>query len=161
MTQEFDDLVRDFNALKQVVENLEQPEVTGAWADFTPTLYQNAVVASSVTEAKYFKNKNKINVIVSIQSTAAAVAPGFAVTVLFPTTLTPANGGTPLPLGTFTVWDKSFGWYFGFAFYAGVVSGLTGIRGTAHNANNHIGVVPNFALANTDEIGLNLTYRIA
>lgn len=130
------------------------------WRTFTPVLYQNGVIAHTVGEAIYYADDAKVHVSCSVTATAPGSV-GTVVSIILPTFLAPNNYGTPLPLGNFVVWDKSVGWYHGFAHTAGPLSGGYAIHGTVHNAGNHIGVSPNFAIASADEVAINITYRLA
>lgn len=113
--------------------------------DWTPTVYQGQSVTVTIGSAKYICIGNLCF------ATARLTVTGSGITdnqIRF--------GGlpqTPLVgcLGEVIILDQGTAWYTGLVYYSGSV-----IVAYAHNTGDAIGKQPNFGLANTDNIMMNL-----
>lgn len=134
------------------------------WMDISAAvgLYQNGAIAFTVTEAIAYVDDTKAHVIVHLNPSAAGTANN-PIYILLPVFLTPTAAAAALayPLGNYTYHDGGAGIYYASANYAGLVTGLPAIRGWAHLSGSPIGQTPNFATALNDNVGINLTYRLA
>jgi hypothetical protein len=132
------------------------------WQTFTPTLYQNASVASTPIDGVYYVQDGKIHIMATVQATAAGNA-GFGVQILIPlpSSFAPAKGvDASIPLGVFAVVDQGTAFYHGYAYYNGILLSSLSFLGLRDGGGGAIGGDPNFALANTDRVSINLTYRL-
>lgn len=127
----------------------------GAWNGFTPTLVQSGAVAKNVNNARYQKLGRIAVGHVHLGVTAAGTG-GNAITVGLPVAAA-SFSGTPI-IGTFWCYDAStpIG-YHG----ALVLVSTTAAVGWASGQSGNIGVTPNFALANSDQVGYSFTYETA
>ncbi len=157
-----DELVRRVNDLQRQVDNLIKPE-KGRWVEFTPTLYQSAAVASTSLEGAYFVDNFKVNVVAYVTATAAGtIAQDVLILVPISSIYAPRMGANfAMPVGVFDVLDQNGGFYHGYAIYNGIVSGSLSFGGMAHLSGTPIGRTPSFALASTDIVAMDLTYRIS
>lgn len=131
------------------------------WQSFTPTLYQNGTPFHTVNSAQYYADDKLAHVLVSITCTGAGGGAGNLIYVLLPTYLTPSTAAiTSLPIGKFTLLDTGTAYYAGNAFYGGIVTALVAIGGLGYNVANGFGIAPSMNLANGDEVGIDLTYRL-
>lgn len=129
--------------------------------DITPSVYQNGARSSTVTNAWGYIDDGLAHVQVNLAITAAG-STNNAIYVLLPTYLTPYHTASfSMPVGVYTYLDTGTAYYFGYAYYAGLVTSLPAIGGILQNTASSVGQNPNIATASGDSVGLNLTYRVA
>lgn len=127
----------------------------GAEPVWTPTLTQTGAVAKTVGNAVYQKINRRCAGHTHLTCTGAGTG-GTAITVGLPVAAA-AFSGTPI-IGMFWCYDASAG--TGYAGALVMVSTTTAV-GWAHGLTGNIGVTPNFALANTDQVGYSFSYQTA
>jgi hypothetical protein len=135
------------------------PDIDGPEATWTPTAAQNGSVALTINTAESVVEGRFAKLSAKLTFTAAGTAGNQIVISGIPSGLAvKASWVTNLvPIGTFIFTDASVG------FYAGVVLPLTSttfglyVDGVASS----VGVTPNFAIANTDELRVSLDYPFA
>ncbi len=147
------DLIRENNRLREIVENLVQPEV-GRWVDWAPTVDQNGAVAATVEFARYIALDKTVHITARLAITGAGVANNAIEIQGIPfSQRVGAVGGTVQVLN------------FGTATYVGQVAmigaALIHFRrdGTLGVSGDVIGINPNFALANNDFIIFSYFYE--
>lgn len=140
----------------------ETPLCNGAWADFTPSLYQSAAVAATVNYARLFLDNSKVTIICRLTATAAGTVTN-NIYIIIPTTYTPASGTTSsLPLGEGTYVDGSVYYTCGVFYLAAVGGGIAfGLRVSSVTDGNVIGVNPNIAIASNDIIAMDITFEVS
>jgi hypothetical protein len=128
------------------------PDATGAWNSYTPTLTQNAVaVAKTVGYAKYKQTGKNLEGTVVMTPTAAG------------TTTTVINSSLPVaPVAVNPVIGPF--WYLAAAGtrYEGVAIWTGGLVYFQHaTAANWFGIAPAFAIANGDTFTFKFNYEVA
>ena len=143
----------------QVRDNMvELAPLTAAWTSFTPTLWQGAAtpnINKTVLYSKYLKVGKLVVVSVNVTATGAGTA-GQAIQIRdIPAAAAAANQSGMI--GSFTYFDS------GNTNITGTVYGLstTSVGLQADRDNSPVGIVPNFAVANNDNLSLTLTYEAA
>lgn len=130
--------------------------VTG-WTSYTPTLTQSGAVTKTVTYAKYQRVGRLITVTCFLTVTGSGTANNPVIVGL---PVAAASSTTNLPMGTMFVFDNGTAWYHGVC----LLSTTTSVWGLANADNVYLGQTGGdfaAALANTDVVGINVTYEAA
>jgi hypothetical protein len=129
----------------------------GAWTTWTPAVYQSALVASSVTFARYARYGRTIHVVVDVQVTAAGTSSN-AILITLP--VTAATSGV-FCIGGGSFLDASTGSeYRGNAFLSSTTrAGLSGADSLTAGLLGAAGFTG--ALASGDLIRMSFTYEAA
>lgn len=130
------------------------------WTDWTPTVSQSgSSVSCTVTEAKYAIIDKVCHIYADIAVTGDGSASGDAAIVIggIPSAAQPAHYDSHFAVGSGLVLDA------GTASIGAQLIAVTAstFKFLGYNVGNYVGLVPNFALANGDQITLTGTYRIA
>lgn len=151
------ELLQKLIKVEQRVEALVKPEV-GRWQDWTPAIYQNGNVASTVDFARYIVKEDLVTLVAVVTATAAGSATN-NIYVLGPAALTPQINNNH-PIGAAQYADGSV-WYSCHVVYSTTVSGQPafGFRVNTVTDGNVIGVNPNIAVASGDIISFTAAYE--
>ncbi len=128
---------------------------TSAWQDWTPTVYQAANIASTVTEAKYCIVGKVCHIYASILIDAVGTTGNLIAITGVPAAASPALNTLVSSLGNFM--------YIGAAYHVGSVqrNSASSFKFYCEAATGAMGVDPAFAVAATDSIAFSATYRVA
>lgn len=126
-----------------------------AWQNWTPTVTQGVAVTATVNRARYVVLADTVIIQCRLDITSAGTAGNPIVVGGLP--LAMAAASSVLPVGAGLVYDVSV------AAYNVVVVGntTTSVQFWGYNVAGLVGVTPNFALANGDFIGFQITYERA
>lgn len=126
-----------------------------AWQNWTPTINQGGAVARTVNYAHYVIIGDTVHIEAEISPTAAGAAGNVIIVGGLPAAIGFLHFGAVDVVGKFVYYDN------GTAFYEGGVLAQTAttIIFQCHGVGSQLGATPNFAIANGDILGFNLTYR--
>jgi photosystem II stability/assembly factor-like uncharacterized protein len=125
--------------------------------NWTPVVTQTVNVTVTVNRATYQVQGKWVHIMCNLVVTGAGTA-GTAIEVSgWPAAILALNPGTYGVAGIGGVFDNGANVYDGFVFFYGAI---TSVRFYWQPSGNYIGVNPNFALANTDEIYMNCNWEI-
>jgi hypothetical protein len=130
------------------------------WTNWTPTVSQSgSSVSCTVTEAKYAVMDKVCHIYADIEITGSGSSAGDAAVAIggIPSAVQPAHYDSHFAVGSGLVLDA------GTASVGAQLIAVTAstFKFLGYNVGNYVGLVPNFALANGDQITLTGTYRIA
>ena len=151
------ELVKQIMRLQKQVDGLVKPEV-GRWIDWTPTVTQSGAVTGTISYARYKADLDgMVTVRVYLTITGSGTGNNNIVIGGMPSTIGAANPSSTTVIGHGMVVD------FGTQAYTVemVANGATDWRFYVTGTGSFVGVVPNFALANTDIISFQATYERA
>ncbi len=149
------ELIREINRLREIVDNLVEPEV-GRWVDWTPTVTQGVAVTLTVDYARYILLDQLVVTVVNLDITSAGTN-GVAIIIGgVPTIIQPVNTGLVDVIGNGVVntvvpivnHDSAL-----------ISVGVSDWRFVANNSSNYVGFNPAIALANTDKISFQASYE--
>lgn len=152
---------KQLTSLQKQIENLIKPEVPAVtiWTDWTPTVTQSGSVTVTVNYARYSVVNNTVSGVARLTVTGSGTIANNIVIGGMPAAAQPTNAGNANDaIGSIIISDT------GTARYQGVLVALTagGWVGIVHNTpSGGMGIVPSFALANTDVIGFVFNYERA
>jgi len=138
----------------QVLTAATMNSIGAAWESYTPTLTQTGTVTKTVTYAKFCQINKLIVCNVRLDVTGAGTATS-AVVIGLPIT---ASQSSNLRIGTSTFFDSSAGITYNAAVQ--LVSSTT-VSLLADGGPNFVGVLPNVALAASDQLTLSIQYEAA
>lgn len=149
------DLIRENNKLREIIENLVEPEV-GRWVDWTPTVTQGVAVTLTVDYARYMLLDQSVVTVVNLDITSAGTNGSAIVIGGVPTIIQPAETGLVDVIGngiinTVAPVVNHHG--------ALISVGVSDWRFVADGSSNYVGFNPAFALANTDKISFQASYE--
>jgi hypothetical protein len=159
MNREYVELVRQIEAQRAEIERLKTHDALrtseGTW---TPTVTQGVGVAVTVTAASYRIVGKICHTEVILKVTGAGTGGVLIIIGGQPAIIQPTNILAEfLPIGICGVFDVGTAFYYGFV----TPQTATDWRLRDSNTQNHMGVNPNFALANGDYINFTATYLVA
>lgn len=151
------DLIRQVNRLQQQLDGLIKPEVS-RWSAWTPTFTQSVAVTATINYARYTVIGWTVHLVGNITFTSGGTAGNNII-----------MGG--LPVNNANVFGADVYNVAGHFFYldSGTASYNGHVYGRANNnvafidwsTNSFLGISPNFAIANNDRLGFNITYEKA
>lgn len=147
------ELIRRITNLEEELDKLVKPEV-GRWVAWTPTVTQGVSVTATVSYARCILSNNTVTLTTLLTATSAGTAGTAIVVSGLPYSI--ANTSAFSAIGSGVIVDAGVAVYAGIA----VAAGANDIR-VIYPGSNYIGVIPNFALANTDVISIAATYEVA
>lgn len=128
------------------------------WTSWTPTVTQSVGVTVTVSYAKYMIIGNVAIVLVRLTCTTAGTTNNNIVIGGQPAIIQPVDTGANAVIGSGMILDIGAGHYQGSL----IAVGATDFRFRRDDAtNSYVGQSPNFALANTDQIGFQAAYEVA
>lgn len=128
----------------------------GYWVNFTPTVTQSGAVAVTTNFCRYMVVNKIVHVDMYLSVTGSGSA-GNAVAInisAVPAAYRPTSGSM---VGPYYYLDSGTSVYAAIAY----MFSATVIYGVCHAEANNLGITPNFAMANGDEIRINGSWRIA
>lgn len=156
LEQQFGELTRQFNLLRQDFDNLVGPEV-GAWQDWTPVVRQFSVVTADIDYARYIVMAQAVHMEVRLTITGSGTGGNAILISGIPTTAQPVN----IDVGGINAIGSGFIFDNGSAYFQGTLSANSAAswQFNAHGPLSAIGITPNFALAANDVISFVATYE--
>jgi len=145
------DLIREINRLREIVENLVEPEV-GRWISWTPTLVQSVAVTFTLDHARYIALAQAVIMQVRLTATSAGVAGNNIIIGNIPSAISPIN--TPASAVGSGIINNA-----GTRRVGHVTATAVDFRMNADGFTGEIGTTPSFALANGDIIQFQATYE--
>ena len=125
------------------------------WITFVPVVTQSGVVAHTANIARYLVRSTKVNIELKMTITGAGTAAnGIIISGVVAAIRPTGSTGKSRVVGTGIIWDGAVP-YVGSVIYMGADDFRLFTDGRA----SEVGITPNFALANNDEIGMNITYE--
>lgn len=150
------DLIRENNRLREIIENLVEPEV-GRWITWTPTVDQGGAVTADVIFARYIVMSDLVILTARLDITGTGTAPNDIVVAGIPATIQPINfSPSNVSAGNAIIKNNVT-----FILYSASVNlaATDDIRFVGYAETSFIGNVPNFALASGDVISFTATYE--
>lgn len=129
--------------------------IEGAWTSYTPTWTQVGTISKTIQYAKYAKVGRTVHVKMWLQATSAGTGNN-AIIITVP--LTAANTTLEEVCGAGSFQDTGTATY---PFVVRLSGGNFRFARSDQGPTNHLGIDPNFAIANTDEILFYATYEAA
>ncbi len=151
-----EDLVKQVNSLQKQVDALVKPEVN-RWMDWSPTFAQGVAVNATINYARYTVIGNVVHIICKVTFTSAGTGGSLISLSDLPYGNANATNEFQGVIGFFEYTDTGTANYLGFVYS----TASTGGAFLDSVTKNFLGINPNFAVANTDEFGFNLTYEKA
>ena len=151
------DLIRENNRLREIIENLVEPEV-GRWVDWLPTVDQNGAVAAIVTFARYIVISDLVTLTARLDVTGTGTAGNDIFISGIPTAIQPINfSPSNVSAGSGIIKDNAPV----FTFYPGTVNlaAADDIRIVGWAQTGFVGTTPSFALALADTISFTVSYE--
>lgn len=134
--------------------NIKASDIGATWTSYTPSLAQGSAVAKTVTYAKYVQIGKTCIAVVRLDVTAAG------------TTLNPIDVGLPVTASQSQLIRIGIGTFYD-ASTAITYNGSVQIRSSTlvsilpDVTNDYIGITPNVALANGDQVSFMIVYEVA
>lgn len=128
--------------------------IGAVWETYTPTLTQTATVTKTVASARYCQFQKTVIVSIQMVVTGAGTA-GTGILVGLP--IAARGTGIGLAASTGYIYDASVNVMYN---CTGVINAST-TMGFYYQSGFFVGQSPNFALANTDQIGVFAVYEAA
>ena len=151
-------LAADVNELQTAIVAAETALGISAYTAWTPVITQSGVVTHTVTFAGYKLLSTKMcHLIANLVVTGAGTGANVITISGWPSAINPYQMGNYAAVGVGTVLDTGTNIYPAIAF---LYNTATAIQFHWQPTGNYLGVNPNFALANTDEITLDCLWRI-
>ena len=148
------DLIRENNRLREIIENLVEPEVN-IWVNWTPTVDQGGAVTVTVTYARYTIAGNTAFIMGFLAVTGAGVA-GNAISIQsVPSIIAPVNLGSNGIIGGGLISEAGVTVHVGALFE----NGVSDFRIIADQNGTPVGITPSFALASGDAISFQGVYE--
>lgn len=145
------EVMRRLTKIEKTLATLIKPKI-GKWKDWAPTVTQSGSVTITIDFARYKLSADRtVEFRANINVTGTGTAANAVVIGGLPYAIRNVGG----ILGTIQILDT------GTAYYVGAlgVAGATSMAGRAHGLGSSIGITPNFALANGDEIAIEGKYE--
>jgi hypothetical protein len=141
-------------AAREKTNVLDNLRAIAEWTTYTPTITQSVAVAKTVTYAKYRKYGGAVEVLVFLTCTGAGTITN-VITVSLPAT---SITSTELTIGAGRIVDAGVNSYPVLVQIASTTT-VKFLQSDAATPANYVGIVPNFALGNTDTIAFFATYE--
>jgi hypothetical protein len=142
---------------EKAVKTYIDTAVPAAWTDWTPTVTQSGAVTVTVTFAKYLVVAKKATLLAKLAVTGAGTGGNSILLGGWPAGTNPSGLGAGSAVGVGTIKDTGVQFYYAIL----VLQGATTLAFYWQPTSNYLGLSPNFALANTDEIHINASWMIA
>jgi hypothetical protein len=155
-----DVMAEDVNNLQDAVVAIETELGTNPvtdWTDWTPVVTQSGNVTLTVTYAKYQVVRKKATLLCKVAITGSGTGANAIVVSGWPSAINPSGLGAGSAVGIGTIKDTGVQYYYGLA----VLQGATSVGYWWQPTSAYLGINPNFALANTDEMHINVSWMIA